>query len=84
MSQLEDWCRCHGAAAVGVANQLAPILQVSKLLQMKKSHLSDVDSICGVCTELNALQVMRGHCGVQSHSVVYAVGAEDPHHVYSL
>ncbi len=62
-SQLEDWCRLHGwAGQGGVASQLIPIVQASKLLQMKKSSPSDVDAICDLCTQLNALQVRnRGH-----------------------
>lgn len=59
ISQLEDWCRHHDIAAVGVASQLTPTLQVSKLLQMRKTRLADVDAICDLCTQLNALQVQK-------------------------
>ena len=58
-SQLEDWCRGRGVVAEGVASQLAPIIQASKLLQMKKSTVADVDAICDLCTQLNALQVQK-------------------------
>ncbi len=56
-SLLEDWCRMRGVAAEGVASQLAPVIQASKLLQMKKSSEADVEAICDLCTQLNALQV---------------------------
>ena len=59
MSQLEDWCRLVGAESEGVASQLTPIIQASKLLQMRKTNLSDVDAICDLCTQLNALQVQK-------------------------
>lgn len=42
-----------------MAHQLAPIIQASKLLQMRKSSLRDVDTICDLCTQLNALQVQK-------------------------
>ena len=48
-----------GVAAEGVASQLAPIIQASKLLQMKKSTVADVDAICDLCTQLNALQIQK-------------------------
>ena len=44
---------------MGVVSQLAPILQVSKLLQMRKSSPADVAAICELCTQLNALQVQK-------------------------
>ena len=46
-------------AAEGVAVQLAPVIQASKLLQMRKSTLADVDAICDLCTQLNGLQVQK-------------------------
>ena len=42
-----------------MAGQLTPIIQASKLLQMKKSTIADVNAICDLCTQLNALQVQK-------------------------
>ena len=36
---------------------LHPMIQASKLLQMKKQTTNDIDQIKALCTKLNALQV---------------------------
>jgi len=57
ISQLEEWCRSHGLVESGVMDQLQPIIQAAKLLQMKKSNEEDVETICELCSKLNPLQV---------------------------
>ena len=53
LSRLLDWVRCR-TALCGVEEQLQPVLQASKLLQMNKT---DPSAILQLCTHLNVLQV---------------------------
>ena len=57
ISQLEEWSRTHGMVGFGVVEQLQPVVQAVKLLQMRKSNEEDVKTICELCCELNPLQV---------------------------
>ena len=59
ISQLEEWSRTHGMVGFGVVEQLQPVVQAVKLLQMRKSNEEDVKTICELCCELNPLQVRR-------------------------
>ena len=57
----------------GVVEQLQPVVQAVKLLQMKKSNEEDVKTICELCSELNPLQVRT--CSVTpAHGVEELVG----------
>jgi myosin-5 len=56
---LEEWIREHGLAPFGVLDALQPIVQASKLLQMKKQTIADAETICNTCTELNLLQIQK-------------------------
>ena len=56
LSQLEEWCRKKGLAEASVLAEIAPVYQTCKLLQMKKT---DVKEITSVCTHLNPLQIQK-------------------------
>ena len=57
VSQLEDWARDMGAMATVALTELLPIVEASKLLQMRKSSTSHAPAISEHCSHLNALQV---------------------------
>lgn len=63
LSRLEEWCRDNEVCGSGCSEgggaleQLQPIVQASKLLQMRKSRESDAEAISELCTRLNPLQV---------------------------
>ena len=65
ISQLEEWSRTHGMVRSGVVEQLQPVVQAVKLLQMRKSNEEDVKTICELCCELNPLQVRRHTVSLQ-------------------
>lgn len=47
----------RGLGWAGLVEQLQPVIQAAKLLQMKKSSVSDAAAIIELCTHLNPLQV---------------------------
>ena len=76
LSRLEEWCRDNELCGVscsevgGALEQLQPIVQAAKLLQMRKSHESDAEAIAELCTKLNALQVHVQSSPPKAHLVV--------------
>ena len=57
LSQLEEWCRKRGLAENSVLAEISPVYQTCKLLQMNKT---DVTEITSICSSLNPLQVGLG------------------------
>ena len=60
---LEEWVRENGLMEEelmdgSVISMLHPMIQASKLLQMKKQSFHDVEEIISLCTCLNLLQVI--------------------------
>ena len=57
---LEEWVRENGLMEDELMNgsMLHPMIQASKLLQMKKQSFQDVEEIISLCTCLNLLQVI--------------------------
>ncbi len=47
----------RGLGWAGLVDQLQPVIQAAKLLQMKKSSREDAAAIIELCTHLNPLQV---------------------------
>ena len=75
ISQLEEWSRTHGMVGSGVVEQLQPVVQAVKLLQMKKSNEEDVKTICELCSELNPLQVRTHAVSLPAHGMEELVGS---------
>ena len=60
---LEEWVRENGLMEEelmdgSVISMLHPMIQASKLLQMKKQSFHDAEEIISLCTCLNLLQVI--------------------------
>lgn len=55
---VEEWVREHGLVSYGLLECIQPVVQATKLLQMKKKTEDDAKTICDVCTTLNTLQVI--------------------------
>ena len=54
VSQLNEWAREHG---LPITHHLAPIMQSARLLQLNKSSIAHLDSLCAACPQLNSLQI---------------------------
>ena len=52
-----------------MVEQLQPVVQAVKLLQMKKSNEEDVKTICELCSELNPLQVRTHAVSLPAHGM---------------
>lgn len=61
LSQLEDWVRINQLESGNILEGLECITQATRLLQVNKSTLEDVEAICEVCSSLNTLQVRRSY-----------------------
>ena len=63
----------------GVVEQLQPVVQAVKLLQMRKSNEDDVKTICELCCELNPLQVRRHHSSIGLWNLKVEFSNHHPH-----
>lgn len=63
-TQLEEWCKTHNVAEA--ANKLEHVVQATKVLQLKKVTMEDVQIIREVCWTLNPTQVQKL---IQSYSI---------------
>lgn len=57
ISQLEDWVKGANLTKSGAIEALQPVIQATKLLQMRKKTDKDAISIIEACPKLNTLQV---------------------------
>ena len=56
ISQLTEWAR---ERSLPVTHQLAQVAQSARLLQLNKSSIAHLDSLCDACPQLNSLQIER-------------------------
>ena len=59
MSHLEDWCHDNHLSEA-VHEQLKPIKEAAKLLQLRKATEKDAMAVVELCTHLSSLQVSAG------------------------
>ncbi|TID30042.1 hypothetical protein CANINC_001411 [Pichia inconspicua] len=55
--RLDEWCNGHGIA--DASEHLSQLLQVSKLLQLRKNTPEDVDCIYEICYSLKPIQIQK-------------------------
>lgn len=55
--RLDEWCNGHGIA--NASEHLSQLLQVSKLLQLRKNTPEDVDCIYEICYSLKPIQIQK-------------------------
>ena len=76
VSRLEDWCHDNHLREA-VEDQLRPIKEAAKLLQLRKATDKDALAVVDLCTHLSSLQVSAElqwnyrtlpHCWLYSHS----------------
>ena len=61
LNVLEEWIRENEVTVYGLLECIQPVIQATKLLQMKKQTEDDARAICDLCTKLNSLQVTMIH-----------------------
>ncbi|XP_044857017.1 unconventional myosin-Vb-like [Mauremys mutica] len=57
--QLEEWLRAKGLQQSGAREVLQPLIQATKLLQVKKTMQEDAEAICCLCTALTTPQIVK-------------------------
>jgi len=57
ITRIEEWCKSHGMPEGTL--QLEHLMQVTKLLQLKKATPADIENIYDVCWMLSPMQIQR-------------------------
>lgn len=67
ITRLEEWCKTHGL--LDGADYLQHLIQTSKLLQLKKYTIEDINILRGICSDLTPTQLQK--LITQSHVADY-------------
>uniref|UniRef100_A0A8C4R4P1 Methyl-CpG binding domain protein 3b n=1 Tax=Eptatretus burgeri TaxID=7764 RepID=A0A8C4R4P1_EPTBU len=59
ISQLEEWLHKRRLQHSGLKATLEPLIEVSQILQLKKSTEKDADTICTFCSALTTTQIVK-------------------------